>query len=82
MAVSGRPPHELAGAAHALMIFQRAFEHIGLLQRGVLVQRHDGARIELEQSRRDAALFGLKHFDPDARKPRLLPRHVGDVEIT
>src|SRR5262245_57120047 len=41
--ISARPPAELAGPAHALVVLKRALEHVGLLQRGVLVQRNDGA---------------------------------------
>ena len=54
--VAGRPPHELTRSARALVILEGALEHEGLLQRGVLVQRHDRARIELEQRRGDAAV--------------------------
>src|SRR5258708_2806978 len=54
--VAGRPPDELTGSARALVILEAALEHERLLQRGVLVQRHDRARIELEQGRGDAAV--------------------------
>jgi hypothetical protein len=37
--------------ALALVILERAFDHIGLFECRVLVQRHDGAGFELEQSR-------------------------------
>src|SRR5215510_2846995 len=33
MFVSGRPPHELAGSADALVILERALEHERLLER-------------------------------------------------
>src|SRR5262245_30565753 len=41
--VAGGPPDELTRSAHALVILERALEHERLLERGVLVQRHDGA---------------------------------------
>jgi hypothetical protein len=47
--VAGRPPDKLTRSAYALVIFDRALEHISLFQRGVLVQRHDRARGQLEQ---------------------------------
>src|SRR5579859_7238834 len=47
--IAGRPPDELARSAFAFVILERAFDHVGLLQCGVLVQRHDGAGRELEQ---------------------------------
>src|SRR5262249_24545176 len=75
------PPDELARSADALVVFERALEHECLLERGVLVQRHDGAGIELEQRRGDAAVVGIEHLDPDARELGRLPRHVGHVEI-
>ena len=56
-------------------------EHESLLQRGVLVQRNDGARVELEQRGGDAVVVGIKHLDLDPCELGLLPRHVGDVEI-
>src|SRR6266545_1893103 len=49
MLIAGGPPDELTRPADAFVILDRALEHERLLQRGVLVQRHDGARIELEQ---------------------------------
>jgi hypothetical protein len=33
------PPHELAGAADTVMIVERAFDHIGLLDLGMLMNR-------------------------------------------
>ena len=54
--IAGGPPDELARTAFALVVLKRALDHIGLFQRGVLMQRHDGAGIELEQSGRDAAV--------------------------
>src|SRR6478736_1760423 len=47
--VAARPPHEIARAAAPLGVFQKTFEHKGLFERGVLVQRHDGAGRHLEQ---------------------------------
>src|SRR5262249_37720266 len=82
MAVSGRPPHELAGAANAPLIFHPALRALGLFQRGGVVPRGDRGRIELEQRSRDAVMFGIEHLDADAGKTCLPPRHVGDVEIT
>src|SRR6516164_5877999 len=42
MLISARAPAELARPADTLVILERALYHIGLLQRGVLVQRYDG----------------------------------------
>jgi hypothetical protein len=81
MLIAGRPPDELARAAYALVILDRAFEHIGLLQRGVLVQRHDRSGREPEQRRGDAAVVGIEHLDLDPGELGGLPRHVRDVEI-
>src|SRR5256714_7381932 len=60
MLVAGRPPHELTRPADAFVILDRAFEHERLLERGVLVQWHDRARIELEQGGGDAAVVGIE----------------------
>jgi len=79
--VAGRPPDELTRPARALVILEGALEHERLLQRGVLVQWHDRARIELEQGRGDAAVVAIKHLDPNPREFGRLPRHVGDVEV-
>src|SRR5262249_6843132 len=80
--VAGRPPDELAWSARALVILEGALEHECLLQRGVLVQRHDRARIELEQRRGHAAVVAIEHLDPNPRELGRFPWHVGDVEIT
>src|SRR6266508_3666537 len=48
--IAGRPPHELTRPAYALVILDRALEHERLLQRGVLLQRHDGSRLELAEN--------------------------------
>src|SRR4029077_16982366 len=81
MLIAGWAPDELTRPAFALVILERALDHIGLFQRGVLVQRHDGARLELEQSGGDAAAVGIEHLDLDARKFGRLPRHVGHIQI-
>src|SRR3954447_8454905 len=81
MLISPRPPAELARPADAFVILERALEHIGLLQRGVLVQRNDSAGRQLEQRRGDAAVVGIQHLDLDAGKLGRLPRHVRYVEI-
>src|SRR5690242_6378888 len=39
--VAGWPPDDLARSGDALVVLERAFEHVGLLERGMLVQRHD-----------------------------------------
>jgi hypothetical protein len=62
------------------VILERALEHVGLFERGVLVQRHDGARLELEQGGGDAAGVGIEHLDLDAGKLGRLPRHIGHVQ--
>src|SRR5262249_59088918 len=72
---------ELTRPAHALVSLERALEHERLLERGVLAQRYDGARIELEQRRGYAAVVAIKHLDPDPCELGRLPRHVGDVEV-
>ena len=54
--IASRSPDELTRFALSLVILERAFDDISLLERGVLVQRHDGARIELEQGSSDAAV--------------------------
>src|SRR5215467_3755384 len=79
--VAGRPPHELPRPAYALVILDRALEHERLLQGGVLVQRDDGAGIELEQRGGDSAVVGIEHLDADAGELGLLPRHAGDIEV-
>src|ERR1700728_3096885 len=56
MLIAGRPPDELARPAFAFVILERTFDHISLLKRGMLVQRHDRARRELEQRGGDAAV--------------------------
>src|ERR1043165_109165 len=81
MLVAPRPPAELARPADAFVILERALEHIGLLQRGVLVQRHNGAGRELEQRRGDAAVVRIEQLDLDAGKLGRLPWHVRHVEI-
>ena len=78
--VAGGTPDELPGATHALVILQRAFQDVGLLQRRVLVQRHDGARRELEKRRGDAVIVRIEHLDLDAGKLGLLPGHVRHVQ--
>jgi hypothetical protein len=50
--VAARPPHEVTRATAALGVFQRSFQHEGLFQRRVLVQRHDRAGRHLEQDGR------------------------------
>ena len=50
MLIAGGAPDELAWPAFALVVLERALDHVGLFQRGVLVQRHDGARIKLGYS--------------------------------
>ncbi len=62
------------------MIFERAFDHVGLLQRGVLVQRHHGAGLELEQRGGDAVAVGIEHLDLDAGEFGLLPRQVRRID--
>src|SRR5258708_32846860 len=79
--VAGRPPDELTGSARALVILEGALEHERLLQRGGLVQRHDRARIELEQRRGDAAVVAIKHLDTSPREFGRFPQHLGDVEV-
>src|SRR6516165_8656799 len=54
--IAGGPPDELTRPTFALVILKRALDHVSLFERGVLVQRHDGARFELEQSRGDAGI--------------------------
>src|ERR1044072_2168028 len=49
MDIAARPPHEVTRTTAALRIFQRTFEHEGLLERRVLMQRHDRAGRHLEQ---------------------------------
>ena len=78
--IAGRPPDELAGAALAFVIFQRAFDHVGLLQRGVLVQWHHGAGLELEQRRGNSVAVGIEHLDLDAGEFGLLPRQVRRID--
>src|SRR5580704_9668132 len=79
--IAGRPPDELARPAFAFVIFERALDHVGLLQRSVLVQRHDGAGRELEQRGGDAVAVGIEHLDLDAGKFGLLPRQVRRIDI-
>src|SRR5215471_9879694 len=79
--VAGWTPNKLTRSAYPFVILKGAFEHEGLLQRGVLMERYDGARIKLEQSCRDATVVGIEHLDLDAVELGLLPRHVGHVEI-
>src|SRR5205085_95768 len=43
MDVAARSPHEVARATAPFSVFQRSFEHEGLFERRVLVQRHDRA---------------------------------------
>src|SRR5262245_38376291 len=78
--VAGGTPDELPGTAHALVVLQRAFQNVGLLQRRVLVQGHDGARRELEKRRGDAVVVRIEHLDLDAGKLGLLPGHVRHVQ--
>src|SRR6516165_3212015 len=79
--IAGRAPHELTGPAFAFMVLSRSFDHIALFQWGVLVQRHDGARLELEQGRGDSAAVRIEDLDPDTRKLCRFPGHVGHIQI-
>ena len=81
MLISVRAPAELARPADTLVILERALYHIGLLQRGVLVQRYDGPGCKLEQRRGDSAVIGVEHLDLNSGKFGRLPRHVRDIEI-
>ena len=49
MLIAGRAPDELTRPAFAFMVLMRALDHIGLFERSVLVEWHDGARFELEK---------------------------------
>src|ERR1700733_5647905 len=51
MDVSARPPNKVPGGDFTLIVLQRTFQHEGLLEIGMLVQRHDGAGRHLEQDR-------------------------------
>src|SRR5438105_3705138 len=77
--IAGRPPDELTRSTLSLVIFERTFDHISLLECGVFVQRHNSAGIELEQRRGDAAVVGVQHLDRDPGKPGFLPLHIGNV---
>ena len=57
--IAGRAPYELSRPAHALVVLERPFEHIGLLKRSVLMQRNHGARRQLEQRRGAALVVGV-----------------------
>src|SRR5271167_1105475 len=71
------PPHILAGAADAIMIIERAFEHKGLLNLGILVHGQRGTRRPFEQAGHLALLFVLiEDLDRDASKLRRGPIHV------
>src|SRR5947209_19646242 len=52
MDVAARSPHEVARATAPFRVFQRSFEHEGLFERRVLVQRHDRAGRHPEQDGR------------------------------
>src|SRR4051812_8841857 len=77
MDVAARPPDEITGAAAALGVLQRTFEHESLFERGMLVQRYDRARRHLEQDGRTALVVPVKDLHLDAVKIRLLPGHRG-----
>src|SRR5580693_5607559 len=79
--IASRPPDELARSALAFMILKRSFDHVSLLERSMFVQRHDCARLQLEECGGDAVIVGIEHFDLNAWKFGLLPRHAGSVDI-
>ena len=63
--IASRSPDELTRSALSLVILERAFDDISLLERSVLVQRHEGARIELEQRRGDTGVVGIQYLNRD-----------------
>src|SRR6266568_2154602 len=81
MLIAGRPPNKLTWSALSLVILERTFDDISLLERSVLVQRHDSAGIELEQRGGDAGVARIQHLDRDPGKLSFLPRHIGNVEV-
>src|ERR1700730_11142414 len=81
MLITGGAPDELARPAFALVILKRALDHVSLFECSVLVQRYDGTRFELKQSRGDAGIVGIEHLDFYARKLGCLPGHIGHVQI-
>src|SRR6266852_5548312 len=49
MPVAARPPHIIAGARLALVVDDAAFEHVGLLDLDMLVQRQVGPGLPAEE---------------------------------
>src|SRR5262249_28680299 len=80
--VARRAPAELTWPAHALVILQRAFEHVSLLERGVFVQRHHGPGRQFEERGGAAFVVGIEHLDLDARKLGRFPGHVRHIDKT
>ena len=67
MAVAARSPHVIAGGAGTLAILQAALKHVGLLDRGMDMIRHDRAWLHLEQDGREAGLgVGVEDLGLDA----------------
>ena len=83
MAAAGGAPNEFAGAdlepgVGTFLVDQRAFENVGLLDQHMLMVGQLGAGLHAKQCRDDAALaIEQQCLDLAARKPCLLPRHVG-----
>ena len=66
MAIAGRAPYEIAGRRDALFVFERTFEHPGLLDLDVFVIGELGAGREAEQRGDEAAFLVLQenlHID-------------------
>ena len=70
------PPHKIARATAPLGVFQKTFEHKSLFERGVLVQRHDGARRHFEQDGGASLVVGIENLHLDAFELRRLPGHA------
>jgi len=79
--ISGWPPNKLTRSAHPFVILKRTFNHVRLLQCGVLVQWHDRTRIEFEQSRGDTSVIRVEHFDLDSWKLGGLPSHFWNINV-
>src|SRR5689334_31040 len=72
---AGRAGDEIADRVAALLVVERALEHVDLLEFRVRMQRREGAGVDLHEP---GLLAGPRIFqqrlDPESVRPRRLPR--------
>jgi hypothetical protein len=81
MAAAGRPPDEVAGRAAAVIVGKRAFDHVALLAKRMLVIGQPGAgRHPDQRGHGSGRLVDEQRLGLDPREPGLLPGQLRDVD--